>query len=141
MNGPKYFNRLPIPCKLMPMLTVYRDIPAFQCSPSKPIELDFTRENALAVLSWGAIPEESPYSHKQIAEWCDKFWCKYLDIDPPKEIEELLPILTDIDDQWELYLVNTYSLRQLQEEDFEHVILPVEWFKNWLRQALSSKQT
>lgn len=59
--------------------------------PSKPVELEFTPENALKVLAMGANPEKSPYSHKQIAEWCDRFWCMYLDVDAPKEIEKLLP--------------------------------------------------
>ena len=102
---------------------------------SEPIELEFTRENALKLLYFGLHPEKSPYSHKQIAEWCDRFWCKYLDIDAPKEIEQLLPILTDVETQWDLYLANTYSLKQLQEDNFEHVVLPPEWFAQWLREA------
>ena len=102
---------------------------------SKPIELEFTRENALKLLAMGARPEESPFSHKQIAEWCDRYWCKYLDVDAPREIEKLLPILTSVETQWDLYLANTYSLKELQEGNFESVRLPVEWFKDWLKEA------
>jgi hypothetical protein len=105
---------------------------------SEPISLEFSRENALRLLALGASPKESPYSHKQISEWCDKFWCKYLDVDTPEEIEALLPILTDVDTQWDLYLVNTYSIKELQEGNFESVCLPTEWFDQWLEEANAS---
>lgn len=102
---------------------------------SEQIDLEFTRENALNLLKGGANPDESPYSHKQIAEWCDKFWCLYLDVDAPKGIEVLLPILADVETQWDLYLANTYSLKELQEGNFESVRLPIEWFEQWLQEA------
>jgi len=102
---------------------------------SELIELEFTRKNALILLRLGASPNESPYSHKKIAEWCDKFWCQYLDIDASKGIESLLPILTDVETQWDLYLANTYSLQELQEGDFESVRLPIEWFEQWIQEA------
>jgi len=102
---------------------------------SEPIELEFTRKNALILLRLGASPNESPYSHKQIAEWCDKFWCQYLDVDAPKGIEPLLPILTDVETQWDLYLANTYSLQELQEGNFDSVRLPIEWFEQWIQEA------
>lgn len=102
---------------------------------SETIPLEFTKANALLVLSHGANPSNSPYSHKQIAEWCDKFWCQYLDADAPQEIERLLAILTSVETQWDLFLANTYSIEQLQAESFEHVQLPTEWFSEWLNEA------
>lgn len=87
------------------------------------------------MLEWGANPDASPYSHKQIAEWCDRFWCQYLDVDAPPEIERLLPILTNVETQWDLYLANTYTLEQLRSQNFESERVPVEWFKKWLCQA------
>jgi hypothetical protein len=104
-------------------------------SPSEPITLPFTREDALRVLSYGASPEQSPYSHKQIAEWCDRFWCQYLDVDAPPQIERLLPVLADVDAQWDLFLANTYSLEELRTQSFEDVRLPTAWFEEWLTQA------
>jgi len=77
----------------------------------------------------------SPYTHKQIAEWCDKFWCQYLEVDAEPEIESLLPVLTDVDTQWDLYLVNTYSISELQTIDLEREQMPKEWFSEWLRQV------
>lgn len=102
---------------------------------SVPIELEYCKENFLVLLSYGENPDNSPFSHKQIAEWCERFWNKYCDIDAPEEIEEIMPMLADIETQWDLYLVNTYSLSELQQLDFEFVNLPVEWFKNWNAEA------
>ncbi len=81
------------------------------------------------------MPEASPYSHKQIAEWCDRYWCEYLDIDAAPEVKRLLPVLADVDVQWDLYLANTYSFDQLRSMSLAQVQLPVAWFKDWLRQA------
>jgi hypothetical protein len=101
---------------------------------SVPADMPFTREAAIQMLSWGATPETSPYSHKQIAEWCDRFWCQYLEVDAEPEIERLLPILTDVETQWDLYLANTYSLEELRTSDFESEQMPKEWFNDWLQQ-------
>ncbi len=95
------------------------------------IELEYSKENLLALLAFGENPVDSPYSHKQIAEWCERFWNKYCDEDGPKEIEAIMPVLADVETQWDLYLANTYSSTELQQVDFESVNLPVEWFKSW----------
>ena len=97
--------------------------------------MPFTRDAAIQMLKWGADPDESPYSHKQIAEWCDRFWCQYLDTDAPPDIEPLLPLLTDVETQWDLFLANTYTISELQAGDFENVRLPTEWFNDWLTRA------
>ena len=98
-------------------------------------EMPFTREAAIQMLKWGANQSSSPYSHKQIAEWCDSFWCQFLEVDADVEIESLLPILADVDAQWDLYLVNTYSLEDLQTKDLEREEMPKEWFNDWLQQV------
>lgn len=97
-------------------------------------DIPFTRESVLKMFTWGANPETSPYSHKQIAEWCDRFWCQYLGVDAEPEIEFLLPVLTDVETQWDLYLANTYSLEELRTNDFKNEQMPKEWFNDWLRQ-------
>lgn len=102
---------------------------------SQPAEMPFTREATIQMLKWGAMPESSPYSHKAIAEWCDRFWCQYLEVDAEPEIEKLLPILTDVETQWDLYLANTYSIDELRSGNFEQVRIPTEWFHEWLSQA------
>ena len=108
-------------------------------SRSPQIPLPFSSEAVLQVLSWGASPEASPYSHKQIAEWCDNFWCQYLDVDAPEEIERLLPILTDVETQWDLFLFNSFSLDELREKSFEETKLPVAWFDEWLAAAKGTR--
>ena len=102
---------------------------------SKSIPLPFTPEAAIQVLAWGARPEAAPYSHMQIAEWCDRFWCQYMDIDAPASIERLLPILADVDAQWDLFLASTYSLEELRTNSFEEVRIPTAWFEEWLLKA------
>lgn len=106
---------------------------------SSPIPLPFTAESVAQVLAWGASPDVAPYSHKQIAEWCDAFWCCYLDVDAPAEIERLLPLLTDVETQWDLYLANHYSVDELRTLSFESERMPTEWFGEWLKtlEALS----
>ncbi|MFJ2990365.1 hypothetical protein ACIPF8_21070 [Collimonas sp. NPDC087041] len=106
---------------------------------SNPIPLPFTSESFVRLLQYGANPNESPYSHKQIAEWCDKFWCRYIDIDIPAEIEAILPILTDVETQWDLHLANTFTVEQLRCDSFEVERMPVEWFNDWLDQVLKLK--
>lgn len=96
------------------------------------IQLDFSVKNLVKLLSFGETPNESPFSHKQIAEWCEQFWNKYCDIDAPDEIEEIMPILADVETQWDLYLANTYSLEELKKRNFDNVTLPPEWFTQWL---------
>lgn len=104
-------------------------------SPSTPITLPFTPDSVREVLGYGADPDKSPYSHKQIAEWCDRFWCQYMDVDAPPEIERLLPVLADVDAQWDLFLANTFSLKELRTQSFEGARLPTEWFEEWLSTA------
>lgn len=101
---------------------------------SEPIVLPFTRDSVIRVLTYGAHPEASPYSHKQIAEWCDRFWCQYLDCDAEPAIEELLSVLTDVETQWDLYLVNTYSIDELCSRSFDDETMPVQWFHDWLKE-------
>lgn len=98
------------------------------------IDLPFTPASVELLLRHGANPDASPYSHKQIAEWCDRFWCRYIDIDAEDEIERLLPVLTDIETQWDLYLVNKYSVEELRSDSYDGERMPAEWFVEWLGQ-------
>jgi len=97
---------------------------------SNEIKLDFTVENAKRVVSSGLV-SDSIYTHQDIASWCEKFWNKYSDTDGPSEIENIMSVLADIETQWDLYLVNTYSLEELQKMEFSTVRMPLEWFEKW----------
>lgn len=98
------------------------------------IALPFTRASAELLLRHGANPDASPYSHKQIAAWCDRFWCQYIDIDAEDEIEQLLSVLTDVETQWDLYLATKYSIEELRSGSFDDERMPAEWFVEWLDQ-------
>ncbi len=102
--------------------------------PCAPAEMPFTRESVIQMLGWDATPEVSPYSHMQIAEWCDRFWCQYLNVDADLDIERLLSVPRDVETQWDLYLANTYTLEEFRTKDFEVEQMPKEWFNDWLRQ-------
>ncbi|SFR94332.1 hypothetical protein SAMN05216570_0969 [Dyella sp. OK004] len=99
------------------------------------LNLPYIPESVLTALRWGSIPESSPHTHREIAEWCDQFWCHFMDVDAPAEIERLLPVLADVDVQWDLFLANTYTFEQLRTLNLNDVRLPTEWFDDWARQA------
>ncbi|MGQ8367478.1 hypothetical protein [Glaciecola sp. 1036] len=63
------------------------------------------------------------------------FWNKYSELDAPKEIEDIMPILADVETQWDLYLANAYSIEELRKLNFESVMLPLKWFKKWAVEA------
>lgn len=99
-----------------------------------PIDMPFTREATLHLLKLGADPEQLQYSHQQIAEWCDRFWRQYMDIDAEPDIEKLMPILADVDKEWDLHLACKYSQEELQSKDLQQERMPHEWFREWVRQ-------
>jgi hypothetical protein len=100
---------------------------------SRLIELPFNVDNARILLTAG-LDHNSRFTHQDIAYWCERFWKLYCDLDAPKDIEKIMPILADVETQWDLFLVNTYKLEELQKLDFRTVRLPHEWFKDWLNQ-------
>ena len=70
------------------------------------IQLEFSRDNLHKVIEWGANPDSSPHSHQAIASWCERFWNKYSDIDAPEEIEEIMPLLAEIETEWDIYVAH-----------------------------------
>lgn len=43
-------------------------------------------------------------------------------------------MLTDVETQWDLYLVNTYSIDELCSRTFDDETMPVQWFHDWLKE-------
>jgi hypothetical protein len=103
----------------------------------REIPLPFSRESLITVLSWGAGEQSSTYSHQDIARWCDRFHMAWVteDLADSEEVKAVVGITQDVSAQWELYLVNTYTLEQLQLIQFATVRLPNEWFQGWLRKV------
>ena len=59
----------------------------------------------------------------------------HLDKDDSPTMARVLSIAANVSCQWDLYLANTYSLKQLQALDFADVRLPLDWFDAWREQA------
>ena len=96
------------------------------------IDLPYTPDSLEQILRWGATPDSSPYTHQEIANWCDQMHIALMDVDCEPEVDQAISLAADVDCQWDLFLANTYNLEELQTLDFSHVRLPVEWFIEWL---------
>ena len=103
-------------------------------SQCNEIPLPFNIESLRIVLEWGQDPERSQYTHQEIAHWCDRMHMKHIDTNEEPDFDHAISIAADVDCQWDLYLANTYKLKELQVLDFSKVRLPVEWFTDWLKQ-------
>jgi hypothetical protein len=97
--------------------------------------LPFEADSVLRVLAWGATPDQSPYTHQDIAHWGERFWNQFADVDAPPQIESLMPILADVETQWDLFLANNFSLLELHSLNFSYIRLPTKLFNEWLIQA------
>jgi hypothetical protein len=103
------------------------------------IPLPFTRESLDQLLAWGAQPDASPYTHHEIAHWCDRMHMQFLDTDELPDFDAAISIAADVDCQWDLFLANTYSLEQLRQLDFAAVRLPTDWFLDWRKQLKNTE--
>jgi len=101
---------------------------------SKKIKLPFTIQSMLKVLTWGATPSKSPYNHQDIAHWCDRFHIAMFNIDADSAMDIVIGVAADVDAQWDMFLANSYDLKQLQELDFSEVQMPLEFYEDWLKQ-------
>src|SRR5262245_60891143 len=74
------------------------------------IPLPFNVGSICQVLDWGLTPDTSPYTHQEIARWCDRMCMQYLDSDEDPSLEQALQVAADVDCQWDLFLANTYTI-------------------------------
>jgi len=116
-----------------------RQIEVYSEPQTPPINLLFTLSSFRALLTEGARPD-GRYTHQQIKYWADQFWWKWSKqvelqkTDVPTEIEAAAALAQDIEMQWDMFLANTYTLPELQRLDFSQVLLPFDWFTDWLAQ-------
>ena len=96
------------------------------------IEIDwsFSKENLVDLLK-SVVNKTNQYTHQQICNWCDKHHMNYMDEDGLDD-ERLYGILEDISAQWELFLANKFSFKELHQLDVSKIKLPIEWFEGWL---------
>ena len=94
------------------------------------LDLKFNIEHLKKVLNWGAHPENAPYTHQEIASWCEKFSTSYSGKDAPPSIEEIFPILTEIDTEWDCYIAAQKDKNPGM--DLSNLNMPSVWFEEWL---------
>lgn len=110
---------------------------AYSEPPDLSIELPFTLANLRTLLIEGSH-SDSGHTHQQIKDWADRFWWRYTqwpadpDASVPADIKAAADLAQEIEMQWDMYLVNTYTLPELQHLDFSLVRLPAAWFTDWL---------
>ena len=98
----------------------------------EPLDLAF-RADALRRVVRAAAAGQSPYTHQQIADWCERFALARRG-DAKVDCNLSVEVAEDIGAQWHLRLVNTHSLVELRALDFASQTVPVEWFESWDRQ-------
>ncbi|MCM3744331.1 hypothetical protein M3193_09270 [Sporosarcina luteola] len=103
------------------------------------IKLPYTSENFRTLLDT-VCRGENEFSQYDFAMWCDNLTMAF-DDDEGEELNEydslVNGIARDIECQWDLYLINTYSLKELQTLGFSQVSLPQEWLLKWLKELNS----
>lgn len=105
------------------------------------ISLHYTADN-LRMLLDQVCRKENPFSHYELSKWCDNFAMTFEDDRYEEWNDELslaVPVARDIECQWDLYLITTYSPNDLASKDLSLVELPFEWFDEW-RIELKQKQ-
>lgn len=108
-----------------------RYLGSWQETPCRSVGLPFSEESLRTVLEWGANPDSAPYTHQEIAHWCDRLHMECFDSDHTLP-DCVISIACDVDCQWDLYLANSYQLDELRHLDFALVRMPTTWFVEWL---------
>jgi hypothetical protein len=97
------------------------------------INLPYSYESLVRLLSRISINENN-FSHYDFAQWCDNFTMVFDEVELFPIVENAVAVVQDIECQWDLFLVNSYSLEELQDINLSKVTLPQEWFIKWLEQ-------
>ncbi|MGG0251099.1 hypothetical protein ABEY24_22640 [Peribacillus frigoritolerans] len=104
------------------------------------IDLPLSSENLKNLLKT-ICRKENRFSQFEFIKWCDNFTIAFEEDKAPNELDEMaFGIARDIECQWDLFLVNTYSLKELQNLDLSKVELPQDWFIEWLKQLNENKR-
>ena len=107
---------------------------AWQESRFEKLDLPFTVESLKKVLAHGA-DEHSVFTHQQIADWCFRFWWEReegsLSVILDEDLDMAAEVALDVESQWGMYLLEEFTLGELQTMDFSKVRLPEGWFRDW----------
>jgi hypothetical protein len=100
------------------------------------INLPYTFENLKSLLN-SICNKDNNFLQYEFAKWCDNLTMAFDDeeADDLSERDELaFSVARDIECQWDLYLINSYSDKELRTLDFSKVSLPQEWFLKWSKE-------
>jgi hypothetical protein len=98
------------------------------------IKLPYTPNSLTQVLQWGLHPSRSGYTHQDIVEWCDNFYCDYIDNDAQPDIERLIPVLMEIREQWDSLVARQPNSTGANAISLKNLSIPPQRFRDWLRQ-------
>jgi hypothetical protein len=97
------------------------------------INLPYSYESLVGLLNHIST-NKNGFSHYDFAQWCDNFTMVFDEVELSPIVENAVIVARDIECQWDLFLVNSYSLEELQNIDLSKVKLPKKWFIEWLGQ-------
>ncbi|CAH0289880.1 hypothetical protein SRABI80_03932 [Peribacillus frigoritolerans] len=98
------------------------------------IDFPFSSENLKKLLNT-VCRKENRFSQFEFIKWCDNLTIAFEEAEASNELDEIAFVIArDIECQWDLFLVNTYSIKELQNVDLSKVKLPQDWFIEWLKQ-------
>jgi hypothetical protein len=104
---------------------------------AKEIPLTFNKVNLRNLLT-EIINSSATFSHQDFANWCiakhDYIIINDIPLSELEIDENTFAVLTEVDTEWDLYLVSSYKHEELQDLDLSTVKLPKEYFISWLKQ-------
>lgn len=82
--------------------------------------------------------KEKNITHYDLVNWCEEYSYYWNNKEDNENItltvlqQQALNIAQGIECQWDLYLVNTYTVEELNHLNLHLVEMPGGWFKEWL---------
>ncbi|MBV7505012.1 hypothetical protein KW850_07045 [Bacillus sp. sid0103] len=96
------------------------------------IDLQYSYESLLGLLS-KILLNKNDFSHYEFALWCDNFTMIFDENELSPMDENAYIVARDIECQWDLFLINSYPLEELQNLDLSKVTLPQDCYIQWLK--------
>lgn len=97
------------------------------------INLPYSHKSLVQLLN-RISKNENNFSQYDFAQWCDNFTMVFDEAELSPIVEIAVIVARDIECQWDLFLVNSYSLEELETIDLSKVKLPQEWYIQWLEE-------
>ncbi|PGK51225.1 hypothetical protein CN918_25895 [Priestia megaterium] len=93
---------------------------------------EFSNENLKKAID---LAINNQITNKELIDWCFRYLndIYFNDNESTPLDDKATEVVLDIDNQWELYLSNTFTLSELQIIDLETIKMPSEWLENWFQ--------